>query len=64
MSSTKDVGPKLRQPNRPNLKKKNAIQILRKVPILGELNITIKVCISLKRLLVVTFNIKTVKIQF
>ena len=29
----------------------------------GEPNITVKVCVSLKRLLIVTFNIKAVRIQ-
>ena len=31
--------------------------------VLGEPSITVKVCISLKRLLIVTFNIKAVRIQ-
>ena len=31
--------------------------------VLGEPNITVKVCISLKRLLIVTFNIKAIRIQ-
>ena len=31
--------------------------------ILGQLNIIVKVCVSLKRLLIVTFNIKTIRIQ-
>ena len=31
--------------------------------VLGEPNITVKVCVSLKRLLIVTFNIKTIRIQ-
>ena len=31
--------------------------------VLGEPNVMIKLCVSLKRLLMVTFNIKTVRIQ-
>ena len=31
--------------------------------VLGELNIIVKVCVSLKRLSIVTFNIKTIRIQ-
>ena len=50
------------QPKRQNSKKMQ-YQLLRKLPILGEINIKIKVCISLKRQLIVTFNIKAVRIQ-
>ena len=31
--------------------------------VLGEPNIIVKVCVSLKRLLIVTFNIKPIRIQ-
>ena len=31
--------------------------------VLGEPNIKVKVCVSLKRLLIVTFNIKAIRIQ-
>ena len=50
------------QPKRQNSKKMQ-YQLLRKLPILGEINIKIKVCISLKRQLIVTFNIKAVRVQ-
>ena len=43
--------------------KKNAIAVTEESTlVLGELNITVKVCISL-RLLIVTFNIKAVRIH-
>ena len=31
--------------------------------VLGEPNITVKVCVSLKRLLIVTFNIRAIRMQ-
>ena len=34
-----------------------------KTLVLGEPNVTVKVCVSLKRLLIVTFNIKAIRIQ-
>ena len=49
-------------PNKQN--SKNTITITEKSTlVLGELNITVKVCISLKRLVIVTFNIKAFRIQ-
>ena len=47
-------------PNKQN--SKNTITITEKSTlVLGELNITVKVCISLKRLVIVTFNIQDTK---
>ena len=55
--------PKFMWSNKQN-SKKNAIAVTEESTlVLGELNITVKVCISLKRLLIVTFNIKAIRIH-
>ena len=46
-----------------NKSHKNTIAVTEEsVLVLGEPNITVKVCISLKRLLIVTFNIEVIRI--
>ena len=49
-------------PNKQNSRKCNG-RYWRKYPSTREPNIIVKVCFSLKRLLIVTFNIKAIRIQ-
>ena len=59
---TQKTFPKLVRPNKQN--SKNVIAVTEEsILVLGEPNITVKVYISLKGLLIVTFNIKAVRIQ-
>ena len=54
--------PKLMRPNKQN--SKNAIAITEESTlVLGRRNITVKVCVSLKRLLIVNCNTKAVRIE-
>ena len=47
-----------------NKNQKNIIVVNEESPlVLGERNITVKVCTNLKRLLLITFNIKVIRIQ-